>query len=290
MTVSDPALFSHPGDPSFDYCLWPYEPPAPQAQGALRSEAMLRHSFEVAGVAQAMAPICTALQQRVGRFRTVWGIKHRAGQLSWEFYFYDYGRSERRFGLADFCRATQGLLTVTAPARDDRPYFMFSVEITPENLRGMPIDQIDIYIGNPSSTVSSGICYGVSAKGIEMRNLYFFFDAIPHAQDIRDKILSNAHVPASRLRLDHILWPEITDVQTIVVANKRDNDGLYFSRIGIDMVLICLDRLQFPEPLRAFVRDNHESFQHHLFDVGYDYLPDPKGGLQYLKGSYYGLL
>ena len=79
-------------------------------------------------------------------------------------------------------------------------------------------------------------------------------------------------------------------VQTIVVANKRHNDGLYFSRISIDQLLLFMERLRFPRELRAFAAEKREAFAHHLFDVGYDYVPDASGEVRYLKGSYYGLL
>jgi hypothetical protein len=280
-----------PGDPALDYCLWPYEPPAPPKPGALQSSALLYHSFAVAGVPERMIALCETLRRAVGPFGTVWGVKHASGRLSWEFYFYDYARMNRRFSTAAFKRATAGLLDVTAPTGDDHPYFMFSVEVDARHLTGeVPVDQFDIYIGNPDSAVSSGICYGLSPGGTEMRNFYFFFDARKHFHAIREKIVSNAHVPLRRLRIEDVLWLEMERAQTIVVANKRFNDALYFSRIPVDELLHFLGRLDFPAPLRAFARDNREGFAHLLFDVGYDYAPKPEGGIRYLKGSYYGLL
>ncbi|MFT4782319.1 MAG: hypothetical protein ACI9IV_000045 [Paracoccaceae bacterium] len=287
--VEDTVWQTRAGDAALDYCLWPYERPVPPLGGALRSEAMLAHSFEFAGIFTPMMQICAALRRALGPFKTVWGIKSRNGVLSWELYFYDYARLERTFGMAGFRKATEGLLNVTAPVADDRPYFMFSVEIEKRHLMGDPIDQVDIYIGNPGSDVSSGICYGVSRAGIEMRNFYFFFDAVPHAAEIADKIASNAHIPVSRLHLPDILWPRMASAQTIVVANKRHNDGLYFSRIGVDPLIYFLQRLDFPAPLTEFARTHRDRFAHHLFDVGYDYLPDLQGGIRTLKGSYYGL-
>jgi hypothetical protein len=142
---------------------------------------------------------------------------------------------ERRFRMAEFIEATRGILDVTASPADGIPYFMFSVEIDARHLSGeLPIQQIDVYIGNPGRAVSSGICYGVSPHGMEMRNFYFFFDARAGLQDIREKIVSNAHVPLQRLRIEDILWLEMESAQTIVVANKRFNEGLHFSRIPVD--------------------------------------------------------
>jgi hypothetical protein len=170
------------------------------------------------------------------------------------------------------------------------PYFKFSVEINAAHLAGAPIDQIDAYIGNPGSDVSSGICYGVSPAGIEMRNFYFFFDADRHHDEIREKILCNAHVPQRAVHLPAILWPEVRSAQTIVVANKRHCDALYFSRIDIDDLIYCQQRLGFPEPICRFARENRDRFAHLMFDVGYDHRPAPGGGVQATKGSFYGLL
>ena len=90
--------------------------------------------------------------------------------------------------------------------------------------------------------------------------------------------------------MDRIIWPEMDGVQTIVVANKRHSDALYFSRISIDQLILFMGRLRFPRELRDFAAEKRESFAHHLFDVGYDYLPDASGEIRYLKGGYYGLL
>lgn len=281
---------ARPDDPAFDYCLWPYDPPCPPAPGALQGSALLFQTFAHAGLSPRMLAVCDALQRRVGAFQTVWGVKHGPNGQSWEFYFYDYDRLLRGFGMGDFIAATQGLLTVTAPPADGMPYFMFSVEINAAHLDGAPIDQIDAYIGNPGSDVSSGICYGVSAAGIEMRNFYFFFDADRHHDEIREKILCNAHVPQRAVHLPAILWPEVRSAQTIVVANKRHCDALYFSRINIDDLIYCQERLGFPEPIRRFARENRDRFAHLMFDVGYDHRPAPGGGVQAMKGSFYGLL
>jgi len=238
-----------------------------------------------------MIDFCDALIAANGPFRTVWGVKHANGKLSWEFYFYDYARLSRRFDMAAFAGATRGIIPVTAPfGADQTPYFMYSVELTAEHVNGAAaIDQIDIYIGNPGSTVSSGICYGVSARGTELRNFYFFFNARDHREDIRAKIAAGAFIPAPDLKMDNFLWPEMT-AQTIVVANKRHGDALYFSRIPVAQLAHFQKTLDFPDPLQSYLAENQHRFAHLLFDVGYDWIAEPDGGMRYVKGSYYGLL
>lgn len=278
-------------DPSLDYCLWPYDPPALPGRDSWQSSALLYRSFEVAGLSDRMIAVCDALLAANGPFRTVWGIKHAAGRLSWEFYFYDYARLERRFDTRCLARAIADLVPVRAPLTgDDRPYFMFSVELTPDHDAGRAgIDQIDLYFGNPGSNVSSGLCYGLTRGGLEFRNLYLFFDAATEMETIRGKISSSAHAAAPGLDMGALIWPDQT-AQTIVVANKRGADGIYFSRIPVDQLILSLRRLGFPQEMQEFAQDHRRRFAHLLFDVGYDWVLSPEGGVTYTKASVYGLL
>jgi len=278
-----------PSDPARDYCQWEFEMPVPPAPGALRTSALLYHSFEVAGVTEKMRPVMQAIQAAWGKFNTIWGVKYAEGQMSWEFYFYDYARDGRTHGVADFLSATNGLITCAVPPNDALPYFMFSVELTPDHLTGTPLDQIDIYMGNPGSTVSSGICYGLSEAGMEMRNFYFFFDAATQRKEIEDKITESVHFPYAQVDMTHLLWPEMDGVKTIVVANKRFRDSIYFSRIRAGQMLHFLERLHFPPAICDHLRENEALFDHHLFDVGWDF-DYVDGQIHPTKGSYYGLL
>ena len=284
------AQFARPGDTAQDFCIWPYEPPRPPADDALRSSALLYKSFEVAGLGSEMLVLTDAIRDRWGRFATVWGMKHSKAGPSWEFYFYDYARDGRRLGIADFVEATKGQLTCAVTPDDTKPYFMFSVEVSAENLQGKPVDQIDIYMGNPGSTVSSGICYGLTTSGYEMRNFYFFFNALRESKEIHHKLTESVFLPQGKKHLADLLWPEMDGVETIVVANKQLRDGLYFSRIRAAQLAIFLERLSFPEPLQAFLAENLEALDHHLYDVGWDYEFDASGQVASTKGSFYGLL
>ncbi|MFA8440327.1 MAG: hypothetical protein ACEPO0_00545 [Yoonia sp.] len=278
-----------PSDPTRDYCLWDFQMPVAPAAGALRTSALLYQSFAVAGITDKMRPVMQAIQDRWGKFNTVWGVKCADGQMSWEFYFYDYTRDGRAHGVSDFIDATQGLITCDVTPQDALPYFMFSVELTADNLNGAPLDQIDLYMGNPGSTVSSGICYGLRNEGLEMRNFYFFFNAATERQQITDKITESVHFPYKTVDLDTLLWPEMAGVETIVVANKRFRDSIYFSRIRASQMLGFIEKLGFPNGVSDHLRDNQHLFDHHLFDVGWDF-DYVDGQIHPVKGSYYGLL
>lgn len=290
MIPTDPFAAPHharPDDPGLDFCLWPYARPAPPGTNALRTSALLAHSLT--GAPDGLAVLCARLQEKWGPFGTIWGVKWDGSALSWEFYFYDYARQDRRCGVRDFCECLHGLVDCTLPCPDQQPYFMFSVELTPAHFKGEALTQIDLYLGNPGSEVSSGICYGQTATGRHLRNFYFFFDAQHHAQDILDKLTESAFLPRQGLRIEDLLWPEMTGAQTIVIANKSLRDGLYFSRITAAQLQHFMARLHFPEAMTRFVTENQARFAHHLFDVGWDY-DVTKGAIVPQKGSFYGLL
>lgn len=281
---------SKPNDVVRDYCLWPYDRPTDILSGGLRTSALLYKTFEIAGLGQEALDYCSAIQSRWGKFQTVWGVKWAGESFSWEFYFYDYARDKRKLGMADYLEATSALVNCDLLPDDTLPYFMFSVEVDAQTFQGKPLDKIDIYMGNPGSTVSSGVCYSLTLEQLEMRNFYFFFDAQSERQKISDKIIESIYLPYKVINIDHLLWPEMAGVKTIVVSNKRFNDGIYFSRITESQLAHFIQRLGYPEALNAFIKRHHGKFNHHLFDVGWDYNVDTGGVVTPLKGSFYGLL
>lgn len=280
-----------PSDPALDYCLWPYERPQPPAPGALRTASLLYQAAHVAGAPEKLLDAFGALRNRLGRFAVVFGVKWAGERLSFEFYFYDYARWQRRYGIADIAEALAPHVRWSAPIDDAKPYFMVSVEVDARHGRGdAEIDQVDVYVGTPDAGVSAGICFGLSRAGYEMRNLYYFYDAATARDDAIAKAAATVRFDARAAKLSALFWPEMDGVQTIVVANKRFADGLYYSRIKVDQLLLFLRRAAFPSEIIAYIETHRAAFAHHLFDVGFDYELTPDGGLKILKGSYYGLL
>jgi hypothetical protein len=277
------------GDAYRDYCLWDYTPPAPTA-GKLRQASLLWHSFDVLGAPPALRRMVEALRAELGPFRISWGVKRIGDRFSWELYFYDYARLERTVSI----ERVLGALSPFAPSRlslsGARPYFMFSVDLDHELGEGRRgIDEISVYIGNPGSSVSSGISYQLSAEELRLGNLYYFFDAEADVEDIIAKVACSSHLDLAGLPIDQILWPELRRCGVIVVANKRYNDGVYFSRITIDQLIGFLDRLDYPAPLRAFLGAHRDRLDHLLYDVGIDYrMVD--GRIEVVKSAYYGLV
>jgi len=291
MTGLDPARleFAAPGDRYADYCLWDYEPLGPTA-GRLRQSSLLWHSLAAAGADPRLFAICDALRAGLGPGRSVWGAKMRDGVTTWEFYFYDYARLERSVSI-------ERVLAILAPFAPcglhdpgARPYFMFSLDLDDALARGTRgLDRLNVYLGNPGSSVSSGLCYGLTAGGLVLDNLYSFFETATEREAIAAKVACSAHLDLPGLDRDAILWPELMRCGVVVVANKRLCDGVYFSRIDVDGLLYFLNRLAYPAAIRDVVRAERRRLSHLLFDLGIDYAVID-GRLTVTKSAYYGLL
>ena len=277
-------------DPSLDFCLWPYEPPV-SSHDKLRSLTLLMHTFEMCGVTAGGREVVEALRRGIGPFTTVWGVKWIDGRLKWEFYFYDYLRLERERSMTRVFDVLRPLIPSRVRPNERHPYFMFSIDFTEDTLTGRAgVDEAHMYIGNPGSAVSSGIAYTVGANPDQniLENFYFFFDAARQLDEVRGKVACSAYLEPTAFDLDSLLWPDLRECQTLVVANKRYNDALYFSRIDIQQLGIFLDRLGYPPPLTALVRNEGARLDHMLYDVGIDYRIEA-GRVRILKSGFYGV-
>ena len=279
---------TQPGDHYADYCQWPYDPPTPTG-GKLRQSSLLWAALDAAGAHPNLVAACRELRRVLGPFRTVYGVKLQGGRLSFEFYFYDYALLDRDLSIPKVLAALSPYVACDLPPVEQRPYFMFSLDLDDAIVTGQaPLAEIDVYLGNPGSTVSSGICYAHRAGGLELKNFYFFFDARSEQRHIADKVAASAHLDAS-FDLDQILWPEMVDCGVIVVANKRRHDGIYFSRIRSAQLAQFFARAGWPAELCGLYAQYARRFDHLLFDIGIDYAVED-GRAVILKSAFYGLL
>jgi hypothetical protein len=272
-----------------DYCLWDYQPVAPTA-GKLRCANLLWAAIDATGNGAPLRAACETLRERLGSFRTVFGVKKIADRLSFEFYFYDYARLERDVSITKVLEILSPFVDCRLNYSEGRPYFMFSIDLDDEvTSRRRPLDMINVYVGNPGSSVSSGICYEFSSAGLRLANFYFFFDASKEMEAIVAKMSCSAHHDLRGLPVSSILRPELLDCGVIVVANKKLHDGIYFSRIKIDPLIGFLDREGFPAALVNFAKEYRNGLDHMLYDVGIDYVVE-EGAVRVLKSAFYGLL
>lgn len=275
-------------DPSRNYCLWDYAPAAP-VEDKFRSVNLLFQSFDHAGVDPRAFDIVDAIRDGIGPFRTVFGVKLIGGRLAWEFYFYDYQRRQRAVSISRVLAAIRPYMPTDVVPNENLAYFMFSLDLDDDLATGRrPLDVVHMYIGNPGSSVSSGIAYAVRARETVLENFYFFFDAATQLADVSRKVSTSAYVDETRLPIEAIVVPQLRNCRTICVANKQTHDCIYFSGVDVGQLLWFLVRLRYPAPVIEFVQTNRHNLDHLLFDVGFDYRVE-NGTLQILKSGYYGV-
>jgi len=274
-------------DVFYDFCLWEYEP-LTRPEGKLSSANLLFHSFETAGAGAGFFDLIQLIREGFGVSRTVWGVKKSGEHIHWEFYFYDYRRRKRQRSITRFLDIVRSQVGSNIKANENLHYFMFSVDIDEDLVSGArDLDEIHLYIGNPGSKVSSGICYSLTDRGMRLENFYFFFDSRTQQKEIVVKAMTSAHLDATLISMDRILWPELRGCQVIVVANKQDNDAVYYSRINVDQLVFFLKRMGYPQDLVFFVEEMRGGLDHLFFDAGFDYRMEGKD-LAVLKSGFYG--
>lgn len=276
------------GDMFCDFMLWEYTPIAP-LESKLRTASMLFHSFDVAGIDERIFELVKAIRGGFGVLNTVWGVKKLGNDIAWEFYFYDYRRRERKRSITKLLDIVRPFADCDVPVNENLPYFMFSIDIDERLVsRSRDLDEIHMYIGNTGSTVSSGICYSLKKAGARLENFYFFFDPKVQMKEIVGKASCSAYFDDTRTGIDQILWPELRDCNVIILANKQNNDSVYFSRINVDQLVFFLKRLGYPSELCRFVEEHRPDLDHQLYDVGFDYRIEDNN-VVILKSGYYGL-
>lgn len=271
----------------FDFCLWEYKPVVPY-ENKFRSANLLYHSFDVANVNERIFQLVQIIREGFGLGNSVWGVKQLGEDIFWEFYFYDYMRIERERSITKLLDLMKPFISCEVKANENHHYFMFSIDINDDLISGeVDLDEIHMYIGNPGSTVSSGICYSLTTEGTRLENFYFFFDAKKQMDDIIPKIACSSYIDTTEIAIDRILWNELKNCKVIVVANKQRNDAIYFSGINVDQLIFFLKRMNYPAESISFVEENRAKLDHLLYDVGFDYRME-RNDLKILKSGYYG--
>lgn len=280
------SLLARHDDQLADFCLWPYQPLTSVA-GGLRSEAVLWAATQLHPSGELLIKAIRTLQEELGPGQIVWGIKQAEGLLSYELYFYDYARSGRQVSVARVLGCLAGIAPSTLSIPDERPYFMFSIDIEPQWLEAhRPIEEISVYFGNPSSDLSSGLSYRLTVEGLEFANLYHFFHTQEDAEALRRKFLSSARLDDAEGAAKLLLDPAKLGVVT-VIANKRSSDGIYYSRVRAAQMADFVAAQGFPGRLADFVRASQSRLDHLYFDLGVDYAM-VAGRLQVRKSAIYG--
>ena len=253
-----------PDDRFHDYILSEYEPIAP-ALGKLRSLNVLVESFAIAGVEREGLALLSAVRSGLGPFRTIWGIKrhHAHGGLGWELYFYDFQRAFADLSIARVASILAPHVRVIGREPRPLPWHMFSVELGAAGLLEGAPSAIDIYIDMRS--------YKCEGDALVFENVYTFHDARAEIEEVLHRLRSCIHFDPSQDALHRLMPPHLFNCKKICVANKRNADAMYFSRIPTPALSRFLRDHQWPDALQDFVRTREDLLGHLLWDVGIDF-------------------
>jgi len=273
-------------EPLHDYILKPYEPLTPH-DGMLRSVNLLYASFAEAGLEAQGRRVVSQLRDALGPFRTVWGIKHDAvsGALrGWELYFYDWTRTHVDLQIERVCEALSELFSIRAVEPRPLPWHMFSIDFDVDALRsgsssdGAPGASVHLYIDMRS--------YALHGSHLTFQNIYTFHDPRLEIDDVMARIGASVHVDLANEPLARLLPPELFGCHKMCVANKRDGDAFYFSRVPTRSLLRFLREQQYPQSLSELVEREAPGLAHLLWDVGLDFSATPDGALVRRSGVY----
>ncbi len=280
-------------DPLLNYCHWSYESPLPNSKQAswekLRPSSLFLLGLREMDDSNRMLRTVRSIQQGVGLHRCVYGIKWHENRWESEIYVYDYQRCNRILSVDRFLGASCGALKSSVKVEDSIPYFMFSFDLSPTAITPEGgVSAFNVYVGNPGSTVSSGVSYCFEQDARVLKNFYFFFDAQTQQNSIREKILCSVFGPHRINQLAEVLPPVLSDCTTICLSNKPECNTVYFSGITSQQLIYFLKWQDYPDKFITFVTEHNRRLDHLRYDVGIDYRYENNHVL-FLRSGIYGV-
>jgi hypothetical protein len=286
-------------EPLYDYTLRPYAA-AVEPLGRLRSTVLLYQLLADSRQKPAWQRLIAGLREQLGLHRTIWGVKRIAGRLGAELYFYfrtlSAARAHREapetipdpITFAQVADALAPTLRIQPTYPAHAPAIMLSVDVNDEVLARGTINELHIYM-------QSGLSWDVSVDRIEHANHYTFFE-MAEMDRLRALIEHQAngllHASACGVDVGQLILPQLYKCRTMCLAAKRTADGVYYAGIDTSQLGWFMERFDWPETTRTFLRTYADDLAHIRWDVGLDYVATgPSSGdsvLRWVKSGVYG--
>jgi hypothetical protein len=280
MTLSREAF--RPGDLFRDFCLWDYHPVTSPGPGTLRQSAFLAASLARIPEGAALARVFGRIRDHWGPFQTVWGVKSGPMGLSWELYFYDYDREDRRLGIKALVECLPDLCPPALAGADDLPWFMMSVEFDAATVTGRGIPSVDLYFEGEGGTISAGLSEVWDGQSRQPKNDYRFYRSREDRAAILDDLTGVPQMPDP-------LAPGRYGEEVFVISRKSHSSAVYFSRATAAQTLRFARETGFDPVLTDALRDDLAGYAPYLFDLGVDYAPAPQGPGVIRRSAIYGV-
>ena len=274
----------------------------------LKSSNILVNSFKDTEYENMFRKLINNLKLKFGIDRTIWGIKNVNGNLEWELYFYSH---PSKFKMARSIAVEFFDLPHFNKILPD--YFMWSFDIN--SITKASGADINLYISHKESLsddlhLLGGISYSYNGVDHIYQNSYVFWKNVVKNLDIIKKRIINSpfgYVTGinSDLYIDNILIPEFLEwysneksnknqylarkhISPIATCNKQNCDSIYYLYLNIDMLIVFLKKLDYPEKQIKFLENNKEKLDHLLYDVSINYKVEDNGSVSIIKSGYYG--
>ena len=264
----------------------------------IKSNNILINSFVNTNYEDILFNLFNDLKSNCGIDKIIWGIKNVNGNIEWELYFYsnllDIKKSklivDKHFDL---------------PNLVERNWVaMWSFDINDKKEKQINLYQINWIIDHGSS-------YSYNNNDYKYENDYFFWkDSLKNLNLIKNKILTSLSINDT-INIENILIPEflewykndtvITDFVTkesfslkeyqagwgIVTSKKQNCDSIYYMSLNIDMLILFLNKFNYPRKQIDFLEENKNKLSHLLYDVSINYKME-NGKFKIVKSGYYG--
>ena len=231
-----------------------------------------------------MSKLIASIKSTIGINKTVWRVKNIDNVLEWEFYFYNYNKKDKELTITNVLKFLEIFFIVDINVDESLDYFVFSIDISKNVLLKKELDYINLYIEDPY--MQSGKSYLVNKSGTNLENNYFFYAGNDMSSAIDRLKTSSTILDFNQIKLDDVIWPEL-DCKIIWIANKQKTDSLYYAGINVHQFLFFLEKLNYPDVIVSFVKNNIHLLDHLKYDVGIDFNME-NGKLNVVKSSYFG--
>jgi hypothetical protein len=270
---------------NYRYCEYT---PLCRSKGRWNSSALLFATLPFSKQADRLLGLLHAIQEGVGKDRTVWGVKLANGEISWELYFYNDGKMDSPVSPANLARIFAPFMSSSIKLPEHPRSMMCSIDVSTALLSERRLEAVNVYVHNVEER-PTGISYRVDERGIRKENDYAYYrwgreaEMKPLLRKLRESLL----VDFSRISVDDVLRKEYLPCGTVCIANKLAADAIYFSGIDLGHFVTFLRAFDYPGSIIDFVETNRERFDYLMFDVGWDYR-GLDGKLEIVKSAYYG--
>lgn len=267
-----------------------YRPVRPLA-GKVRGENLLWHSLDHAGQLDAWDDALHAVQRRLGRDRTMWGVHINVddGAMSWELRVLN-DEPNASPGVLDTLRATLEPWVELAPGVDETPpYAVLGLRFDPRTMEQGRIDAVELHErdkGSPRTEV-----HRVSAKARELVSRDVILEPKRHIDEVLVAIKGSEFVDfgANKRLLGRVMIPELYACRRLHISKRPTCDALCFSGVNVEQLAFTYKRFEYPASMLEFLTEHQARLEHILFDVAVEYR-EQGGRITYPRTGYFGSL